>query len=156
MNNLTALSLHISSLIILSSNCSSGINKLNNNNQNLTDVDTLKNRKAEFAGSFYPGSKNALQSTLNDLFANANKPIVDNPVAIICPHAGYIYSGQVAASSYNQITNPLKYDRVFILASSHRVSFQGASIYNMGNYETPLGEIKVDFETARILMDKNK
>ncbi len=145
--------------IILTTNnfCNSGTKHSHQEiKKNNIAVDTLKNREAVFAGSFYPGSAQQLNSMLDDLFEQAEKPSIKNPSAIIVPHAGYVFSGKTAASAYNQITNPEHYERVFILASSHRVAFQGASIYSIGNYETPLGEVKVDFETARELMDKSR
>ncbi len=109
-----------------------------------------KNREAAFAGRFYPGTKNELSRTLSILFQKA-RPKTETPhqlQAIISPHAGYVFSGQVAVSAFNQIPENATYKRVFVLASSHQFHFSGAAIYNQGNYETPLGEIKVDTELA--------
>ena len=79
----------------------------------------------------------------------------ENVLAIIAPHAGYVFSGEVAASSFNQIDPDKKYENIFILASSHRMSFEGASIYNKGNYVTPLGTVKVNLELANKLLKEN-
>ncbi len=72
--------------------------------------------------------------------------------AIISPHAGYVYSGEVAASAFNQIDTDQEFDHVFVVASSHRQYFDGASIYNIGDYLTPLGRVTVDTAVANELI----
>ena len=62
--------------------------------------------------------------------------------AIISPHAGYVFSGTVAASAVGFIPSDVDYDNIFIIGSSHRVSFPGASVYTEGNYKTPLGMVE--------------
>jgi hypothetical protein len=115
------------------------------------------NREPVVAGSFYPKEKAKLTSQLQQFFKEAESKTSNNEVAaIIAPHAGYVYSGKVAASSYNQIDPAKEYQNIFILAPSHRVSFNGASIYSHGNYETPLGEVKVNRKLARKLIDENQ
>ncbi len=106
-------------------------------------------RTAKFAGQFYPGNKNDLKKQLIQLFEQAktltNYPDINNNLqAIIVPHAGYVFSGSVAAAGISQISEDTFYKRVFVLASSHRYSFNGAAVYCSGNYLTPLGEIPVD------------
>lgn len=108
-------------------------------------------------GSFYSDNPEALKTVLQSLFSKAEKTKVNDPVlAIIAPHAGYIYSGKVAASAYNQIDPNKEYENIFILASSHRTSFRGASIYNIGDYITPLGKVKVNKKLATELIEKNE
>ncbi len=115
------------------------------------------NREPVVAGSFYPGSKEQLTSTLKQLFNKASsRQNKEEIAAIIAPHAGYVFSGEVAAASYMQINPAKEYQNIFILAPSHRVSFNGASIYSKGNYKTPLGEVKVNRNLARKLIDKNQ
>lgn len=110
------------------------------------------NRQAVVAGTFYPGSKKELKKELKQLFASVeSNQSSTSPRAIISPHAGYIYSGKVAAAAFNLIPEKTNYKRIFVLASSHRFHFKGASVYSKGNYETPLGEIKVDTELAKDL-----
>lgn len=116
----------------------------------------INNRKPAVAGQFYPGTANELKSALEKHFKEAKSKEVEHTMAIIAPHAGYVYSGTVAASAFNQIDATRNYNNIFIIASSHRVSFDGASIYNIGNYETPLGEIKVNIPLANKLIEKNK
>jgi len=113
----------------------------------------LYNRKAAFAGQFYPGTETELKSMLDDLFKKAEPESRKNVLAIISPHAGYVYSGIVAASSYNQVNPSKTYENVFVIASSHRAYYDGASIYSIGNYETPLGEVNVNIELANKLIE---
>jgi AmmeMemoRadiSam system protein B/AmmeMemoRadiSam system protein A len=75
--------------------------------------------------------------------------------AIIAPHAGYVFSGGVAASAFNQIPEGLKYDRIFLIGSSHRSAFNGASVYSGGAYITPLGRVEVDEEVAQQLASRS-
>ena len=74
---------------------------------------------------------------------------------MIVPHAGYVFSGQVAASGINQVPADKEFDNVFIIGSSHQVSFNGASIYNRGNYVTPLGTVTVNTEVAGKLISNS-
>ncbi|MEI8201605.1 MAG: AmmeMemoRadiSam system protein B [Bacteroidota bacterium] len=117
--------------------------------------DSIINRNAEFAGQFYPASKAELNNTLKGLFDKAVSPKSDACIAIISPHAGYVYSAQVAASAFNQIQPDKKYQHIFVLASSHHSGFDGAAIYYQGNYATPLGEVKVDTALAKKLMKEH-
>jgi MEMO1 family protein len=114
-------------------------------------------RQPAVAGQFYPGDPNELRSMLKDLFAHAvpSKGIV-NLVAIIAPHAGYVFSGGVAASSFNQIDPQLHYENIFILGPSHHVGFEGASVYTEGDFITPLGIVKVNTSLGKELVAKNK
>ncbi|MCK9255241.1 MAG: AmmeMemoRadiSam system radical SAM enzyme [Bacteroidales bacterium] len=113
------------------------------------------NRKAAVAGQFYSGSKESLNKDLKILFSKAKERKQDAR-AIISPHAGYIFSGEIAASAINQINPNKKYKNIFIIASSHTKYFPGASIYNIGNYETPLGEVKVNIEICNELIKNNE
>lgn len=73
-------------------------------------------------------------------------------VGIISPHAGYMYSGQIAASAYYLIREK-KYDTVIIVGPSHRVAFRGISIFSRGGYETPLGVVPVEEGMAERLKE---
>lgn len=115
----------------------------------------LHNRKPAVAGQFYPASKNDLSKTLENLFSEAETTKIENVLAIISPHAGYVYSGGVAASSFNQVNPDRTYENVFVIASSHTVHYKGASLYLPGNYETPLGEVKVNLDLVNMLINEN-
>ena len=112
-----------------------------------------KNRETAVAGQFYPSSASSLRNQLEEFFLQQEE-IENNHTlrAIISPHAGYIFSGEVAASAYQQIPPNKKYKNVFVIASSHRYSFGGASVYTRGNYETPLGEVLVNRKLGKELL----
>lgn len=109
-----------------------------------------RNRKPAVAGRFYPGKPSLLQAEVKRLLKEAkpNQQIGKLPLALIVPHAGYMYSGITAASAFNQLGTDPEIDKVFILASSHQMHFPGASVYCSGDYETPLGTVGVDHKTA--------
>lgn len=114
-----------------------------------------QDRQPVVAGRFYPSDPKELRATLKELFAKAQSRNSEDVAAIISPHAGYIFSGEVAASSFNQIDPDQKFDNIFIIASSHQVSFNGASVYNRGDYLTPLGRVKVNTTLANQLIRDN-
>src|SRR5665213_654112 len=110
-----------------------------------------KVRQAAVAGSFYPADPKELSATIDDMLAHAAPPPVDGPIlAAVAPHAGYPYSGPVAAWTYASLKGH-KYARVAIIAPSHYVGFEFTSVYDGDAYETPLGTIPVDKEFARQL-----
>ncbi|MCX6256586.1 MAG: AmmeMemoRadiSam system protein B [Bacteroidia bacterium] len=113
------------------------------------------NRLAAVAGKFYPIRAGELNEMLKNMFSAATPRLYKNVQAIISPHAGYIYSGIVAASAFNQIDQDKEYNDIFILASSHHYSFPGASIYSKGDFETPMGTVKVDTTLADKLVKEN-
>jgi len=105
-------------------------------------------RKAAVAGAFYPDNPAVLSKMLAEFFSSAEKrSFVGRPIALIAPHAGYAYSGKTAADGYKQLLGE-KYDTVVVIAPSHTVFFQGASVFNGDAYTTPLGEIPIDKELA--------
>jgi AmmeMemoRadiSam system protein B/AmmeMemoRadiSam system protein A len=115
--------------------------------------DILRNRKPAVAGTFYPKSRENLHKTIENHFSAASpNRNLDNVKAIIAPHAGYIYSGTIAASAFNQLQPGHIYDNVFIIGSSHHASFDGASIFTQGNFITPLGIAKVNLDLTRELV----
>jgi AmmeMemoRadiSam system protein B/AmmeMemoRadiSam system protein A len=113
-------------------------------------------RQPAVAGSFYPAKQEELSATLKQLFTNAvPSKDIQNVLAIISPHAGYVFSGEVAASAFNQIDPTKEYENIFLLGSSHYVAFEGASIYSQGNFITPLGTVKVNTKLANQLIKNN-
>ncbi len=114
------------------------------------------NRQPVFAGTFYNASKQSLESQLNQLFSTAIPKVLEGKVrCLIVPHAGYGYSGLVAASGFKSIPKDAVYKNIFIIASSHREYFEGASVYSIGNYLTPLGEVPVNRQIACELIANN-
>jgi len=118
-------------------------------------------REAQFAGQFYPGNKNELTKQLAEFFEEAKNLSINSGEnqrlqAVIVPHAGYVFSGQVAATAFQQIPENASYKRVFVIASSHRYSFNGAAVYCNGNYHTPLGETTVDTQLSKELVKNSE
>ena len=114
-----------------------------------------EDRQPAVAGQFYPGRPDELMRTLDNLFSKAvARKDLPNVVAIIVPHAGYVYSGEVAASGFNQIDPDRTYDNVFILGPSHHVGFEGAAVYCSGNFVTPLGTVEVNRGLGEELIKK--
>lgn len=109
-------------------------------------------RKTAVAGSFYPANETILREELKSMFAQAVQKKTDHVRAIIVPHAGYVYSGKVAASAYSQIERDAHFDNIFIIASSHHFANNIISTYPLGNYKTPLGDAVVNTEIAKKCM----
>jgi AmmeMemoRadiSam system protein B len=102
------------------------------------------NRFASVAGQFYPAGSPELQTELTRLFSSAVQKRFDNTLAILSPNSGYMFSGKIAASAYNQIDPYRDYKKVFILTSSHLDDFMGASVFCDGDYIVPNGVAEVD------------
>ena len=107
------------------------------------------------AGTFYPEGPAELSLMIDGFLEKANPEKIEGRIfALISPHAGYGYSGQVAAFGYKLIKNcPFK--TVVILGTSHHYPFSGASIYPEGIFKTPLGQIAVDNEFSRKLLGRD-
>ncbi|KPL20591.1 MAG: hypothetical protein AMS23_10705 [Bacteroides sp. SM1_62] len=109
----------------------------------------VKTRPPAVAGSFYSGDPDILRKDLEFLFSRALPGSTSGQVlAVIAPHAGYPFSGEVAASSYRQVDATRSYKNVFVIGSSHSYAFEGAAIYQSGDFETPLGVVPVNHNLA--------
>ena len=115
----------------------------------------LKNREPAVAGKFYSDNEQELLSDLKTMFGKAKRKLSANVQAIISPHAGYVFSGEVAANSFYQIDKERVYKNIFLIGTSHQLYLHGASIYNIGNYISPLGQVKVNIELANRLIEDN-
>jgi AmmeMemoRadiSam system protein B/AmmeMemoRadiSam system protein A len=114
-------------------------------------------RQPVAAGRFYPADKGTLTKDISVLFDSCKKSNTNWCVrAIISPHAGYVFSGKIAAAAYSAIPVDYVYKNIFIIGSSHVMSFDGASVYNTGDYITPMGKIAVNREIADKLKNENK
>jgi MEMO1 family protein len=112
----------------------------------------MNNRHPAVAGTFYPANPRLLHQLLDQYFKDApTAPKV--PKAIIAPHAGYIYSGPVAASAYARL-KPAKdrITRVVLIGPSHRVAFRGLAVSRADTFSTPLGKILVDQGAVKMLV----
>ena len=111
-------------------------------------------RPATQAGRFYESDARLLSHEVDSLLARHAQRTGDEDVAaLIVPHAGYYFSGNVAASAYARLHPEKKYKRIFLLGPSHHEWLDGASVNGeVDYYATPLGDVKVDRETARQLI----
>ena len=101
-------------------------------------------RPAAVAGQFYPDDREQLSKTVKTLLSAAQTSL-SAPKALIAPHAGYVYSGPIAASAYARLTAARStIRRVVLLGPSHRVPFHGLAISSADAFETPLGLVAVD------------
>lgn len=110
-------------------------------------------RTPEFAGQFYPQSGSALNAALSAFASHAvHLHLTSAPAAILVPHAGYVYSGQIASDAYVQ-ANPFSYDLIVVLGTNHRVAgFQGISVDQARTFQTPLGPLASDQAMASALV----
>lgn len=106
------------------------------------------------AGYFYPADPIILAATIENLLANAADLNVAAPKAIIAPHAGYIYSGSIAATIYKTLM-PHKdvIKRVILLGPAHRVAFEGIAVTNLDAFATPLGNVPIDLASIKTTLD---
>ncbi len=115
-------------------------------------------REPAIAGTWYSGLPGELRQQVMSFLAGvpaAKAAAPDRVVALIAPHAGYAYSGQVAAYAYKQIDgHPV--DTVVVIAPSHRVPFSGVAVYDRGGFRTPLGVMEIDRELIAALEKKDK
>jgi AmmeMemoRadiSam system protein B len=116
----------------------------------------ITTRRAAVAGYFYPDQPGELGSMLDSMLAAATPPQHDAaPVAIIVPHAGYVYSGPVAASAYASLS-PWRdaIRRVLVVGPPHRVPVRGVALSGADSFETPLGRIPLDGAARDLLLTR--
>lgn len=111
-------------------------------------------REPAVAGMFYPAEPDTLRAMIQEYLSQSRQEIQGEIGGLVSPHAGYIYSGPVAAWSYKQIQGRT-YDVVVVVAPSHFEYFRGASVFPGAYYETPLGRIPVDQDLARELAEQS-
>ena len=116
----------------------------------------MPNRMPAVAGTFYPATAISLEKQISNLFEKAIKVPETDVAALIVPHAGYVFSGQIAAAAYAKLDRQAQYKNIFIIGASHRKHFEGVSIYPNGNYITPSGEVEINDKTTSQLMDKHE
>jgi len=108
-------------------------------------------RQPAVAGSFYPADKQALQASVDEML-HAARTDRKAPRALIVPHAGYIYSGPVAAAGYACLQNrETPFTRVVLLGPAHHVAFRGLAASSATAFATPLGDVRLDQVAIRQL-----
>jgi AmmeMemoRadiSam system protein B/AmmeMemoRadiSam system protein A len=109
-------------------------------------------RPPAVAGQFYPASPETLKAALADLLRDARAPRVGRPIALVVPHAGYVYSGPIAADAFRQAAGH-RYRVVVILGTNHTApGFRRIGIAPGGGFRTPLGTTPIDQDLVRALL----
>jgi len=125
----------------------------------------LNLRKPTVAGSFYAGDPTSLKKEIENCFLHKLGPgelpstIIKGEreiVGLISPHAGYIYSGPIAANGFYKIALDGKPDTIIILGPNHRGFGEDISIMVEGKWETPLGELEIDTDIAENILKNSK
>ena len=124
----------------------------------------MKIRRPAQAGSFYSGTAESLKKQIEACFEHklgpGKKPTVQqgprNIVGLVCPHAGYMYSGPVAAHSYYNLASDGKPDTVVIFGPNHSGGGSGLAVMNEGIWRTPLGDVQIDEAAAAEILRKSK
>ena len=124
----------------------------------------MKIRKPYVADAFYAGTKTSLTKQIADCFTHpfgpgqVPKPNQQGPrriLGLVCPHAGYMYSGPVAANGYSKLATDGQPDVCIILGPNHTGMGSGLSIQTEGAWETPVGITRVDSELARRIQESS-
>jgi len=110
-------------------------------------------REPAVAGTFYPEDPGELTSTVDRLLAHANGQLEPDRElrALISPHAGYAYSGMVAAAAYASLKGR-GFSTVVLVGPDHYIGFEGVAVYPRGAFRTPLGDVWVDEELADLFL----
>ncbi len=112
-------------------------------------------RSSAVAGMFYSNDPRELQADVEVLLQHADI-VNEQPKAIIVPHAGYIYSGPIAANAYASFYNQhIPIERIVLIGPAHRVGFNGIAASSADYFSTPLGEIPVDHDTLKGCLDND-
>jgi AmmeMemoRadiSam system protein B len=125
----------------------------------------MKVRRPTQAGAFYEGDAEALKTQIENCFLQefgpkkcpeVNKNGGRKVVGLVCPHAGYMFSGAVAANAYYELAQDGKPDIVVILGPNHTGYGSGLALMNEGVWRTPLGDVEVDGETANQIVQETR
>lgn len=109
-------------------------------------------REPAVAGRFYPGDAASLRRAVEKFAQDAVPPRCGRPVAVVAPHAGYVFSGQIAADAYRPAQGH-DYDLFVILGTNHTTpTFRGVAVYSGSGFRTPLGVAEVDRKAAESLI----
>jgi AmmeMemoRadiSam system protein B/AmmeMemoRadiSam system protein A len=113
-------------------------------------------RPAAVAGMFYPGDARTLAAEVEDLLGGVGVPAprLGYPKALVVPHAGYVYSGPVAAHAYDELVGARgSVRRVVLLGPTHRVAVRGLAVPSATAFATPLGAVRIDVDALREVSD---
>ncbi len=112
-------------------------------------------RKAAVAGQFYPANPIELSKAVATLFTEAKKiPLTGRAMAVIVPHSGFLYSGNIAARAFKLLEGE-QFDNVVVISPSSNVFFKGCSVFNGEGYETPMGVVEIEKELSEKIASVN-
>jgi len=124
-----------------------------------------KIRRPTQAGAFYEGDAEALKAQIENCFLKefgpkklpaVNKSGPRRVIGLVCPHAGYMYSGSVAANAYYELAQDGKPDTVVVLGPNHTGYGSALAVMNEGFWRTPLGDVEIDGETANQIVRETR
>ena len=111
-------------------------------------------RPPAVAGRFYPGNRDRLRAEVLELLARAAVSAENPPKALIAPHAGYVYSGGVAAAAFATLRGCAQaIERVVVIGPAHYMPVRGIAVPTVDAFETPLGRVPVDLDAIANLAD---
>ncbi len=111
-------------------------------------------RRPAVAGSFYPADPDRLRRQVMELFTHAGAAAKITPKALIAPHAGYIYSGPIAAAAFATLRDvPETFSRVVVIGPAHYVPVRGIAVATVDAFETPLGRVPVNRDAINEIAD---
>jgi len=113
----------------------------------------MKVRKPAVAGMFYPSQREILTTQIQEFFQKTKRKQTKSPQILIVPHAGYQYSGLVAAYGFRQLED--SFSKVILLGPSHQAYFFGGVVDENQFWETPLGRIRVDQNLSKKIVEAN-
>jgi len=140
-------------ILMLTTGCAAGEKQ-----ESKPTTQTVANTGDEFtvrhpaAQGFYPADAQELKAMVDDMLARAGKVGEKEVVAIVTPHAGYPFSGSVAATAFRYAANRV-ITTVVIIGPSHHVAFPGFAIWSHGTWDMPGFEVTVDSDFAKLLLD---
>jgi len=108
-------------------------------------------REPAVAGLFYPADRKTLEKQVEGFLSRARSQSLGSVRALICPHAGYSFSGSTAAEAYKQLTGS-KIETVVVMGPAHYAAFEGASIPHVHAYRTPLGSVRISPRAHQLAM----
>jgi MEMO1 family protein len=109
------------------------------------DIELMNVRMPAVAGAFYPDDGEELRAMVAGLLAGRAAEPGSGPRAIVAPHAGYVYSGPVAATAFGAVSSRRgEIDRVVVIGPSHRVPLCGLATSSASSFRTPMGDLRVD------------
>jgi len=108
----------------------------------------MKSRPAAVAGFFYPDDPTELTRSVKQMLASQSLPQIEKIQALVVPHAGYRYSGQIAAAAFKHLTKG-QFKRVLLLGPNHRVPLHGIAAPSVGWFQSPVGELPLDTQAIK-------